>query len=243
MTPARPTMSPPSRAWVFFYPAAILVAIGVVLLSFGPAPFARPGDPVRGQASATGLALAPAALAEAMPDANHVMYVVRGSGGGATAVRFAVTPAGAQANPQANPEANAQSGAASEGVVLAFVPETNAALSGKAVTVAITLRPILNTPAQALAVRLLGEPQAAWTVAPIPPPEITPAMTPPGQAAAPTPAQAPDQPPPPDDSPRTLTLSLPATASVRGLAMRVIADQGGLNHGVEITAIMLTPAP
>lgn len=224
MTTPRRTVSPPSRAWALFYPVVIAAAIGVILLSFGPAPFARPGDPVRAQASPEGLILTPAALAEAKPDAFHVVHVVRGSGGAAVALRLAVTPTGLQAG-----EAGA-----GDGVVLSLAPETATALAGKPVTATFSLRPILNSPAKALAVRLVGDTPGPWTIAAIPPPETLP-----GEAQQPKTADQPQL----DDSPRAMAILLPAAATVRGFAIRALADPGGLNYGVEIGAVTLAPAP
>lgn len=139
---------------VWFYPTALAVAAGLILVSVGPAPFAARGGPTPIQVTQSGVALGPAALARGTADSWHNTFIVRAGAGAPVAFRLAVKPGA--------PEAT-------EGVRFAFAADTAARLEGKAVRVALAYRPIVNTSAKAVAVGLVGAGGAInWVSATLP---------------------------------------------------------------------------
>lgn len=148
----RTARAPGRGGWPLFYPVAIVIAAGVVMLSLGPAPFAPRGAPAQAVAGAGAMALGPAALSRASPDAHHVVFVVRGAAGAPSALRIAIRPGAPEPYP-------------TDGVTLALAPDTARALADKPLTLRITLSQIVDSPAESLAIRLLAASPQPWAVA------------------------------------------------------------------------------
>jgi hypothetical protein len=150
---AQRAVRPVARGWAWFYPLAILIAAGMILLSLGPAPFASRGAPVAAATTPQGLTIGPASLAQTVPDVWHTAHIVRGPAGAPIGFRLAVKP-GAPAE--------------IEGARLALAPSTGQALSDRPVRLQIRFKRIAETGAAGLAARLVGGSGSAWVSVPLP---------------------------------------------------------------------------
>lgn len=153
------------RHWIFhpliFYPAILLIAAGVVILSLGPPAWPRDAAPQAGVMSEGALVLEGAAFTAPDKSPEQEMYVVRDLWGNAQALRIAVLPD----QPPPTP--------AEQGVRVLLSPESAALLDDKPVVVEVTYRPVPVNAANGLAVSLQGIGPADWVIQPIAPEEGT----------------------------------------------------------------------
>jgi hypothetical protein len=191
---APPASSQPSRAWALFYPAAALAAAGMIAVSFGPTLVSPASTPAALTATPAGPVIGPAALAKAAADDSHVVYVARGPTGAPRGLRLAVKPG-------APPDA--------AGVVLTLGPEAATALSSRPVRLTLAVRPIADTLAETLSVRLLSATGAGPWVS---------------QSTA---------------GSQSLTFVLPALDSVAAIAFKASSNRPDFNLGIEINSISI----
>lgn len=149
------------RNWLFhplvFYPAILVAAAVVILVSLRPFSWDRAPAPVAGEVRGGALVLEGAAFNAPDPSPEQHMQVVRSFWGEAQALRIAVLPG----QPAPTP--------AEQGVRVLLTPEAAALLDGPPVTVEISYRPVPINAATGLAVSLQGIGPADWVIQPIAP--------------------------------------------------------------------------
>jgi hypothetical protein len=141
----------------WFYPALLIVAVALVLVSLGAGAFGRTVRAQSGQRAESALVFAPEALANGLQTRNgHVLHVAREFGLSPRAVRIGVRP-GMEA-----PTADRA------GAELLLTPETGALLAGKPLRVEVSIKRITVTNAVALAVAAQTGGPIGWTVQTMP---------------------------------------------------------------------------
>lgn len=153
------------RSWLFhpllFYPLAIIIAAGVILISLRPQHWPREPAPVAASVVENALVYEGAAFDAPAPAANHALTVARDFWGEAQALRIGVEVEQGQPSPQ------------EPGVRLLLSPQDAARLSGRAATVEVSYRPLPINTAQGLAIALQGEGPVAWVSQPLQPQPAT----------------------------------------------------------------------
>ena len=188
------------RIWLFhplvFYPLIALLAGLVIVFSIRPQAWPHAPAPVSGAVAGDALLLQAQAFDAPAPGRDQYVTVTRDFLGRAQTLRIAQIP-------------NAP---ATEGARILLSGQGARLISGRAVTVEITYRPVPLNAASGLAVSLVGARAPSWVTLPTPP-----------QAGA-------------------LRFTLPAQEGVRAIGLRALSENTDQPYGIEITRIRIAPA-
>lgn len=137
---------------LIFYPLAILIAAGIILLGLEPQRLPREPRPVAGEVEGPALVLGSAAFDAPSPSPDQNLTVIRDFWGRPLTLRIAVLPD----QPTPTP--------AERGVRILLTPDAAARLTKMPVVVEVSYNPLNINSATGLAVSLQGIAPAVWVV-------------------------------------------------------------------------------